>query len=69
MGRVARAGGYEIESAEVKEDGAPEASPVAEAAGHRFDLLDAGVEGGYLLKNFEEAGRDLDARRVRHTAS
>ena len=44
VGRIARSGGHEIESAEMKEDCASKALAVAEAAGHRFDFLDAGVE-------------------------
>jgi len=44
VGRVARAGGHEVKPTEMKEDGAPEASTVAEAASHGFDLLDASIE-------------------------
>ncbi len=44
VSRVARVGGHEFESTEMKEDGASEASSVAEAAGHGFDFLNAGVE-------------------------
>ena len=45
MGRVARPGGHEVESAKVEEDGSAETFAVTESTSHGLDLLNLGVEG------------------------
>ena len=65
MGRVARSGGHEVQSAQMEEDGAAEPLTVSESTRHGLDLLDAGVEG--LTNGIGGAGHDgiEDAPEVR----